>query len=139
MTLADFEAAGLFRDTRIAEKKVSPQELELLALLQTRRHVKFFDRAVKARLNILISGATGAGKNTLSKGLIQLIPPEERLLTIEDTRDLIVDQKRTAARRVGKESVSTCRSRSMLDHEKKKKYNIHNHHKSNLQSINDNT
>src|SRR5690554_659561 len=34
MTLADFEAAGLFKGTRIAEKKVSPQEVNLLALLQ---------------------------------------------------------------------------------------------------------
>src|SRR3546814_20969232 len=51
MTLADFAAAGLFRDTRIAEKKVSPRELELLALLQTRRHVAFFVRAVKAMPN----------------------------------------------------------------------------------------
>src|SRR3546814_17479472 len=44
-------------------------------------------------LNRLSSGATGLVKKTLSKGLIQLIPPEERLLTIEDTRELIVDQK----------------------------------------------
>ncbi len=93
MTLADFEAAGLFRDTRIAEKKVSPQEEGLLALLRDGCHVEFFDRAVKARLNILISGATGSGKTTLSKGLIQLIPPHERLLTIEDTRELVVSQK----------------------------------------------
>src|SRR3546814_260808 len=34
MTLADFEAAGLFRDTRIAEKNVSTQEMELVAVLQ---------------------------------------------------------------------------------------------------------
>src|SRR3546814_12452013 len=46
-----------------------------------------------AMLNILISGATGSGKTTLSKGLIQLIPSDERLLTIEDTRELIVGQK----------------------------------------------
>src|SRR3546814_10254530 len=98
MTLADFEAAGFFRDTRIPEKKVTPQELELLALLQSGRHVDFFDRAVKARLNILISGATGSGKTTLSKGLIQLIPSDERLLTIEDTRELIVVQDRQSTR-----------------------------------------
>lgn len=93
MTITDFEATGLFRDTRIAEKKVSPQEEGMLALLRGGRHVAFFDRAVKSRLNILISGATGSGKTTLSKALIQLIPPHERLLTIEDTRELVVSQK----------------------------------------------
>src|SRR3546814_5931116 len=77
----------------MGEKKGSAQELAWPALLQTRRHVEFFERAVRARRNILMSGATGSGKTTLSKGLIQLIPPEERLLTIEDTRELIVDQK----------------------------------------------
>lgn len=93
MTLADFERAGLFRDTRIAEQKVTAHEEDMLALLREGHHVAFFDRAVKARLNILISGATGSGKTTLSKGLIQLIPPQERLLTIEDTRELVVSQK----------------------------------------------
>src|SRR3546814_4127357 len=43
--------------------------------------------------NILISGATGSGKTTLSKALIQLIPSEERLLTIEDTRELLVPHR----------------------------------------------
>src|SRR3546814_16639803 len=43
MTLADFEAAGLFRDTRISEKKVPPQALELLALLKSGRPVEFFE------------------------------------------------------------------------------------------------
>ena len=69
---------------------MSAQELDLRALLKAGRHLEFFDRAVKARLKILISDASGSGKTTLSKGLIKLIPPEERLLTIEDTRELIV-------------------------------------------------
>ena len=93
LTLADFEAAGLFKQTRIAERAVTVRERDLLTLLRDGCHVEFFKAAVEARLNILISGATGSGKTTLSKGLIQLIPPNERLLTIEDTRELVVPHK----------------------------------------------
>jgi type IV secretion system protein VirB11 len=93
MTMADFEAGGLFKQVRIARETLSPVEQELTALLQAGRHLDFFDRAVKTRLNILISGATGSGKTTLATGLIQLIPEQERLLTIEDTRELVVPHK----------------------------------------------
>jgi type IV secretion system protein VirB11 len=43
--------------------------------------------AVVARKNIIICGATGSGKTTLSRALIQHIPLHERLITIEDTRE----------------------------------------------------
>jgi len=45
-------------------------------------------RLVEQRLNIIVSGATGSGKTTLSKALIAAIPSDERLITIEDAREL---------------------------------------------------
>ena len=48
---------------------------------------------MESRRNILISGATGSGKTTFAKGLVELIPLHERLLTIEDTRELTVPHR----------------------------------------------
>lgn len=48
----------------------------------------FLDICVKARLNIVVSGGTGTGKTTFLNVLSQLIPANERLITIEDTPEL---------------------------------------------------
>jgi pilus assembly protein CpaF len=47
---------------------------------------------VKARLNVLISGGTGAGKTTLLNIMSSYIPPNERVLTIEDSAELQLKQ-----------------------------------------------
>jgi len=49
------------------------------------RHAEFLPAAVEAKRNILICGATGSGKTTLARALIEAIPADERLVTIEDT------------------------------------------------------
>lgn len=92
MTLEEFERRSLFADVRQASNGLSMNEEELVRLKDVGRWREFLERAVASRRNIIISGATGSGKTTLAKGLVTLIPDDERILTIEDTAELAVPQ-----------------------------------------------
>ena len=93
MAMDDFNRAGLFDAVSVSTEGLRPEETQLLALRDTKDWPAFFELAVRSRKNILISGATGSGKTTFAKGLIRLIPADERLITIEDARELIVPHK----------------------------------------------
>jgi pilus assembly protein CpaF len=67
-----------------------PQLIENGAL--TKEIAILFEMCVRARLNIIISGGTGAGKTTLLNAMSAYIPVDERIVTIEDSAELQLQQ-----------------------------------------------
>jgi pilus assembly protein CpaF len=73
--------------------------------------------AVRARLNILISGGTGGGKTTLLNVLSNAIPNSERIITIEDSAELQLQQRhvvRLETRRPNIEGKGTVTQRDLV-------------------------
>ena len=91
-TLAQYQEDGFFKQILEDTHTLSEQDRELLDLRAQRRYADFFRQAVLSKKNIVVSGATGSGKTTFMKSLVHHIPANERLVTIEDARELFIDQ-----------------------------------------------
>lgn len=70
--------------------ELTNDDQELLALLAAGDMRTFLERAVLLCKNIIISGKTGSGKTTFARSLIERVPFDERLITIEDVHELFL-------------------------------------------------
>ena len=91
-TLGQYQEDGFFDQILEDVHSISDQDRALLELRAERRYADFFRQAVLNKKNIVVSGATGSGKTTFMKSLVHHIPTDERLVTIEDARELFIDQ-----------------------------------------------
>ena len=88
ISLDDYEESGAFDLVKVGHQANVSVETQLQACLHERRIADILRLAVASKRNIIVSGATGSGKTTIMKTLVDLIPAHERLVTIEDTPEL---------------------------------------------------
>jgi type IV secretion system protein VirB11 len=91
-SIEELAGRGIFRRVRPAGRQLDDTEQELLRLLSSDEFEAFMCLAVASRKNIVVSGPTGSGKTTWTKALIREIPCDERLVTIEDAKELVLDR-----------------------------------------------
>jgi pilus assembly protein CpaF len=77
---------------RFGRRRLRRDDLLGLAMM-SREMLAFLDVTVRSRANVVISGGTGAGKSTLLGALAEIISASERIITIEDTAELVLDQE----------------------------------------------
>lgn len=94
ISLDDYKALGSLYTSRLHEENESEKRLRYY--YHTNDFLPFIKLAVAMKKNILISGGTGTGKTTLLNACLKVVPKNERIITVEDTREVNVTQSNTA-------------------------------------------
>jgi pilus assembly protein CpaF len=105
MSIRRFGSGPVAPETLVKLKSISAEMMQVLAA------------AVKARISIVISGGTGAGKTTFMNILSSFIPETERIVTIEDAAELQLkhdDVVRLETRPPNVEGLGAVRQRQLL-------------------------
>lgn len=87
LDLESYEKMGAFDSTAI-EEVVDENAHKLKALLEEKQIKEFLRTAVLTKQNIIISGGTSTGKTTFTNAMLKTIPTDERLITVEDAREI---------------------------------------------------
>lgn len=90
LNLEQYEAIGAFEST-IVRRAENEDDIELRKLLDQGAIREFISNAVRMRKNIIVSGGTSTGKTTFMNATLKEIPPQERVLTVEDAREVNIE------------------------------------------------
>lgn len=122
-----YEAHSYFEGIRLSvdlsEQALNHPELldherQLLGLLAAGQFTDFWRHAILSKQNIVISGATGSGKTTFMRSIANVIPVHERLVTIEDAKELVLPNHANVANLFysrGNQGVSNATAKSLLE------------------------
>ena len=96
LSLEELKSQGRFDSTSTiklgTECDLQDFEKKLLTLHEQGDYVEFLRQAVRHRRNIAIAGATGSGKSTFTRSLINEIPRTERLIVLEDVHEPVAGE-----------------------------------------------
>jgi len=90
ISLDEYNTNGAFAEINFTDN--ANLDCELVTLYHKKDFLSFLKCAIQNKKNILISGGTGTGKTTFLNACLKLIPEHERIITVEDTREVIVNQ-----------------------------------------------
>lgn len=91
LSLTDYAEAGALLCARVtgATEALTDEEQGLCDYLDAGDIAQFLHLALRHRISMIISGGTGTGKTTFLNALMREIPGHERIITIEDTPELV--------------------------------------------------
>jgi len=92
MSLEDYVTNGAFDESTVAKSS----DNQLHDFFHQQNIYGFIKQAIHEKKNILISGGTGTGKTTFLNACLKYIPVNERLITVEDTREVNVTHPNVA-------------------------------------------
>lgn len=92
-SLEDYRDQGALDQVTVAVGGLSDTERDLIDQLSSRDIYGFIRTAIVNRISILISGGTSSGKTTFLNACLKTVDSHERIITLEDTRELFPPQK----------------------------------------------
>lgn len=91
-TLEEYRDNGSLDKVSVAVGGLSDIERTMIEFLNRGDIYRFIDTAIRNRVSILVSGGTSSGKTTFLNACLKSIDPKERIITLEDTRELFPPQ-----------------------------------------------